>query len=808
MRYVKLIDKLKAVLKKIFEKYHKIEISFVEKLAIGLVLFTILATCVFAGVIVTAIQTQSDIQSLEKYQMTIPTKIYDIHNRLISEVFIEKRDLITYDELPEHLINAIVAAEDTKFFSHPGIDLYGIARAIWKNVVTLSKSEGASTLTQQVARGVLLSKEKTFIRKIKEVWITFQIEKKYSKEEILTLYFNQIFFGHSVYGVQAASRFYFGKNIEDVTLAEAALIASLPPSPNRYSPVNNPNTSMVRQKLVLNRMVSEGFITKEEADTVHSEFWQDFAINLKGKGSTAFDDSIDYAPYVTEHVRRMLVEKYGKERIQEDGLQVYTTIDLDKQIIAQRVLSEALAKENEEYAAANVIDGRIYERDILDRLDMLSLMFDIPYDIGENKFKSMGLRKLDDANMESVILMAELFGFGDISDIIKKALNDADSSSTKRIEGALVSIDPKTGYIISMVGGSRFSPRNQLNRVTQARRQAGSSFKPFLYAYAIHTKRFNSASMIMDAPIAFPMGERYWTPANSSGEFLGSISMKRALRSSVNIVSVRILEALGVGGTIRYIAPMFGADPDNYPQRMFNADFTLALGTGLFSPLEVTSAYAVFANQGKEVNPIIVRYVTDRYGVVIDDFEQERQNKIAIAGGQKQVITPQVAYIITDMLRNSTSTVYSAGFRNTYAGKTGTSSDFKDAWFMGYTPDVVTGVWVGFDDFGVSLGRNKFGGNVSAPIWGKYMKEAMEGHPNNNFRSPGGIGGAVVCAESGLLPSSACWSTTREIFVAGAVPISVCEQCSGLADDEQHILDSFMKQFGSFGGGGEEFAEE
>ncbi len=808
-----MIDKLKAVFKKISDKYHKTEISLVEKLAIGLVIFTIIATGTFAGIIVTAIVNQSDIQSLEKYQMTIPTKIYDIHNRLISEVFIEKRDLITYDDLPEDLINAIISAEDTKFFDHPGIDLYGIGRAAFKNLVTLSKSEGASTLTQQVARGVLLSKEKTFIRKIKEVWITFQIEKKYSKEEILTLYFNQIFFGHSVYGVQAASRFYFSKNVEDLTLAEAALIASLPPSPNRYSPVNNPNISMVRQKVVLNRMVSEGFITKEEADNAHAEFWQDFAVNLKGRGSTAFDDTTDHAPYVTEHVRRMLIEKYGKERIQEDGLQVYTTIDLDKQMAAQRVLSEALAKENEEYAKANVIDGRIYERDILDRLDMLSLMFDIPYNIGEKKFKSMVLRKLDDANMESAILMSELFGFGSVADVIKQAMNEADSSSTKRIEGALVSLDPKTGYIISMVGGSRFTPRNQLNRVTQARRQAGSSFKPFLYAYAIHTKRFNSASMIMDAPIAFPMGERYWTPANSSGEFLGSISMKRALRSSVNIVSVRILEALGVGNAIRYIAPIFGADPDNYPQRMFNADFTMALGTGLFSPLEVATAYAVFANQGKEVNPIIVRCVTDRYGVVIDDFEQELQNKIAIAGGQKQVISPQVAYVITDMLQNnSITTVGRAGFRGTYAGKTGTSSDFKDAWFMGYTPDVVTGVWVGFDDFGMSLGRNKFGGNVSAPIWGAYMKEAMEGQPRATFRAPRGIGGATVCAESGMLPSSACWSTMREIFISGAVPISVCTECSGFASDEQYILDSLMEQFGfsndPFGGTTTEGASE
>lgn len=790
---------MKAFLKKISEKYNKIEVSFIEKLAIALVIFTVLATCTFAGIIVTAIINQSDIQSLEKYQMTIPTKIYDINGRLISEVFIEKRDLITYDELPEHLINAIVSAEDTKFFSHPGIDLYGIARAMWKNIITLSKSEGASTLTQQVARGVLLSKEKTFIRKIKEVWITFQIEKKYSKEEILTLYFNQIFFGHSVYGVQAASRFYFGKNIDEISLAEAALIASLTPSPNRYSPVNNPNISMVRQKVVLNRMVSENFITKEEADEAHSEFWEHFAVNLKGKGSTAFDDNVDNAPYVTEHVRRMLVNKYGKERIQEDGLQVYTTIDLDKQAVAQRVLTEALIKENEEYAASNVIDGRIYERDILDRLDLLSLMFDIPYDIGENKFQSMILREMDNANMESAILMAELFGFGNVADIIKQAMNEADSSSTKKIEGALVSIDPKTGYIISMVGGSRFTPRNQLNRVTQARRQAGSSFKPFLYAYAIHTKRFNSASMITDAPIAFPMGERYWTPANSSGDFLGTISLRKALRLSVNIVSVRILEALGVGSTIRYIAPIFGGDPDNYPQRMFNADLTLSLGTGLFSPLEMTTAYAVFANEGKEVNTIIVRYVTDRYGVIIDDFEQELQNKIAIDGGQKQVITPQVAYVITDMLRNSTSAVSRAGFKQTYAGKTGTSSDFKDAWFIGYTPNIVTGVWVGFDDFGYSLGRNKFGGTVAAPIWGEYMKDAVEGVPAASFRTPRGIGGAVVCAESGLLPSDACWSTTRDIFIAGAVPISTCQECSGFANDEQYIIDS-LGQF-NFGGG-------
>ena len=802
----KLKEKLKIFFDILSKKYNNINISLVEKTTMILIFITTVSTAIFAVFIVTAIINESNIHTLEKYQMTIPTKIYDINNILISEVFIEKRDLITYNDLPQHLIEAIVAAEDTSFFRHPGIDLYGIARAAIKNIITLSKREGASTLTQQVARGVLLTREKTFIRKIKEVWITFQVERKYSKQEILTLYFNQIFFGHSVYGVQAATKFYFGKNVNDINLAEAALIASLPPSPNRYSPINNPNISMNRHKLVLNRMVDVNFISQEEADKSHEDFWATYTSTLKNKGSTAFDDITDHAPYITEYVKRILINKYGEKSIQENGLKIYTTIDLNKQIAAQQILTESLIKENLSHSTTTTGNDRIYERDILDRVDMLSLLFNIPYDIGENKFQSMVLRELNKTVLQSSVLLTEIFGISDANYVLRSAMRQTEDETAKKVEGALVSIDPRNGYIVSMVGGSGFTPRNQMNRVTQARRQAGSAFKPFLYSYALETRRFNTASIIIDAPIAFPMGDRYWTPANYSGTYLGPISFRRALRSSVNIVSVRILEALGVEDTIEYMKPIFNATDPNIYKRMFNEDLTLSLGTGLFSPLELTKGFAVFANKGKEVNPIMIRYVTDRYGIVIDDFEKDLQNEIAIKGGAQQVISEDVAYIITTMLRDvitggtATRSVNKSEFRHPAAGKTGTSNDWKDAWFVGYTPTLVTGVWIGFDNFAYSIGRNRAGGTVSVPIWADYMKIVLEGEPSKWFSRPKDVITVTVCEESGLIPTADCVNTINEIFIRDGIPIMKCENCSngytGISDDEQYILDTLMEQLG------------
>lgn len=798
-----ILKKISDEIEALFARYNRMTISRAERIMLLFVIVSFVFTIAIIIISVFAISNQIGIKELQSLELTVPTKIYDINGELISEIFLEKRDLITYEDLPDNLIKAIVAVEDTKFFKHFGIDLYGMVRAVVVNTLSMKKAQGASTLTQQVARGLLLTKKKTWTRKIKEIWISFQIERKYTKEEIMVLYFNQIFFGHSVYGVQAASRFYFGKNVNDLNLSECALLATLPPSPNAYSPINNPNRSMERHKIVLKRMADLRYITKEEAETAYNDFWATFTLNIKAKGTTAFADTTDYAPYVTEYVRRMLVEKYGEKRVKEDGLKVYTTIDLKKQMAAQRILSDALLEENIYYDKTSQNVDSMRSADILDRMDMLSILFDVPYNISEVKLPYIVGKELNKTVLLPNILLTSVLGLNDVNNVLKQTMQQSEDIIGHRVEGALVSINPKNSYIVSMVGGSGFTPRNQLNRATQARRQAGSAFKPFLYAYALETRTFNPASIIVDAPIGYPLRDTYWTPQNYNGKFSGPVTLRRALSSSINIVSLKILDSIGVVNTIDYVKPIFNVKDADTERRMFNRDLTLALGTGVFTPLELTTGFAVFANEGKEVNPIMVRYVTDRYGVMIDNFEEEQKNEIASRGGVKQVVARDTSYIITSMLRDvvtggtASGAVYSSKFSHPAAGKTGTSSDWKDAWFIGYNPNLVTGVWLGFDNFDYSLGRDRAGGKISTPIWANYMKAALEDEPKKWFAKPGGIVEMEVCAESGLLPTASCIKFNKDMFLKGSTPISECNICSSSkrqSDEEDEILKSLLNR--------------
>lgn len=800
-----MLEKIKNILRKLGEAYNKINIEQF-KIAYGIIFGAsfLIITFMFA-LLISDIITQPDVEATEAYKPTIPTKIYDIKGEVISEFFSEQRELVEYKDLPKNLIYAIVAMEDNNFFRHDGIDIFGIFRGTIGNLLMGKRMRGASTLTQQIARGIVLkSSERTIMRKLKEIWVTFQIEKRYTKEEIVTFYFNQIFFGHSVYGVQAASRFYFNKNVQDLDLAECAMLATLPPSPNAYSPINNPNTSTARHKVVLGRMVDLRFITKNEANRAYKEFWETFKGKIGRRGTTAYSASIDRAPYVTEYVRRILVERYGEKHLKEEGLKIYTTIDLKKQEVAQEVLSEALIEQNRFYAGyAQNIDG-IYDRSIIDRVDMISLMFGIPYDIGKNKLQALVRSEMNQTVSLPLALFSDVFGLKEINMSIIETMKASEAELSRQVEGALISIDPRNGYIVSMVGGSGFTPRNQFNRAIQARRQAGSAFKPFVYAYALESTNFTLASIINDAPIGYMIeGEKYWVPQNYDGTYKGRVSFKQALTSSINIATVNILDKVGVSNAIEYIKPIFHAENDkNKAARMFNNDLTLGLGTGLFTPLELTEGFAVFANQGKEVNPILIRYVTDRYNIVIDNFEEDQKKRIAIRGGEKQVVSRETAYLISDILTGvlrggtATSAMARAGFKRLASGKTGTSSDWKDAWFVGYTPQLVTGIWLGFDSFDYSLGRDRAGGRISAPIWGKYMKSALEDIPSEWFRRPSNIVEAKVCAISGLAISPACYEFKDELFISGTVPTDTCDICAeDLRDleDLNNILDSFVE---------------
>lgn len=791
-------------LKNIWQKYNNLNIKQFKKFYIIAIAIIFLLNTIIFSFLIADIVAQPDIEAIELYQPTIPTKIYDIKGEVISEFFTEQRALVNYKDLPPHLIEAIISMEDNNFMKHAGIDIIGIFRGTIGNMLLGRRPRGASTLTQQVARGIVLkSRERTITRKLREIWVTFQIEKRLTKEEIVTLYFNQIFFGHSVYGVQAASRFYFNKDVQDLNLAECAMLATLPPSPNTYSPINNPNISMQRHKVVLKRMNDMKFITQAEGDIAYKEFWESYTGKIGRRGTTAYSASMDRAPYVTEYVRRILVERYDEKTLKEEGLKIYTTIDIEKQEAAQKLLTEALRNYNIKYEGGSLDISSVYDRTLLNKLEMLSLIVALPEDLAYNKF-NIAVRDALNKNVSSPLaLLSDMFGMENVNDVIMEVMKADEAELSRQIEGALVSINPKNGYIVSMVGGSGFTPRNQLNRVTQARRQAGSAFKPFVYAASMDITNYSPSTIVSDAPIGFVFEDgNSWIPKNYSANFKGDVSLRYALAVSLNIATINVLNYVGVTNAIKYMEPIFKADNDEKKsKRMFNADLTLSLGTGLFTPLELTTGFATIANEGKEVEPILIRYVTDRYDVMIDNFEEDLKKEIEERGGAKQVMSQEVAYLISDILSGvlrggtATSAMYEAKFTRMGAGKTGTSNDWKDAWFVGYTPELATGIWIGFDSFKYSLGNNQVGGRIAAPIWGKYMVEALKTIKPTWYKKPNNIVNINICAVSGKLPSASCYSIKSELFIRDKIPNEICNVCANYLQDSSEldsIIDSFL----------------
>lgn len=791
-------------LKNIWQKYNNLNIKQFKKFYIIAIAIIFLLNTIIFSFLIADIVAQPDIEAIELYQPTIPTKIYDIKGEVISEFFTEQRALVNYKDLPPHLIEAIISMEDNNFMKHAGIDIIGIFRGTIGNMLLGRRPRGASTLTQQVARGIVLkSRERTITRKLREIWVTFQIEKRLTKEEIVTLYFNQIFFGHSVYGVQAASRFYFNKDVQDLNLAECAMLATLPPSPNTYSPINNPNISMQRHKVVLKRMNDMKFITQAEGDIAYKEFWESYTGKIGRRGTTAYSASMDRAPYVTEYVRRILVERYDEKTLKEEGLKIYTTIDIEKQEAAQKLLTEALRNYNIKYEGGSLDISSVYDRTLLNKLEMLSLIVALPEDLAYNKF-NIAVRDALNKNVSSPLaLLSDMFGMENVNDVIMEVMKADEAELSRQIEGALVSINPKNGYIVSMVGGSGFTPRNQLNRATQARRQAGSAFKPFVYAASMDITNYSPSTIVSDAPIGFIFEDgNSWIPKNYSANFKGDVSLRYALAVSLNIATINVLNYVGVTNAIKYMEPIFKADNDEKKsKRMFNADLTLSLGTGLFTPLELTTGFATIANEGKEVEPILIRYVTDRHDVMIDNFEEDLKKEIEDRGGAKQVMSQEVAYLISDILSGvlrggtATSAMYEAKFTRMGAGKTGTSNDWKDAWFVGYTPELATGIWIGFDSFKYSLGNNQVGGRIAAPIWGKYMVEALKTIKPTWYKKPNNIVNINICAISGKLPSASCYSIKSELFIRDKIPNEICNVCANYLQDSSEldsIIDSFL----------------
>ena len=708
-------------------------------LMLGLAIFT---TGLIAIAILVTYPKLPPLDSLQHYQPKMPLTIYSADGQIIGVYGEQRREFTKINDFPDILKNAVIAAEDKRFYEHWGVDVWGIARAAISNIVAGGVQSGASTITQQVAKNFYLSSERTFTRKFNEALLAYKIEQSLSKDKILELYFNQIYLGQRAYGFASAAQIYFNKNVKDLTLAEAAMLAGLPKAPSAYNPIVNPERAKLRQTYILNNMLEEGMITSQQRDDALKEELH----------YARFVQKIDQnALYVAEMVRQELYEKYGEEAYTQ-GFHVYTTVNTANQRVATEALRKVLRnfdRGSSYRGAENYID--LSKTDDVEETvsQYLSTLYTVdkmvPAVVLEASRKAVQIQL---PNGRKITLDTKSLGFA------AKAVNNEKMGEDRirrgsvirvknigngwtvvqepLLQGALVSLDAKTGAVQALVGGYDYHSKT-FNRATQAMRQPGSTFKPFVYSAAL-AKGMTASTMINDAPISLPgkgANGSVWSPKNSDGRYSGYITLRQALTASKNMVSIRILMSIGIGYTQQY-AQRFGFKPSELP-----ASLSMALGTGETTPLRIAEAYSVFANGGYKISAYVIDKIYDSQGRL------KAQMQPLIAGeNAPQAIDPRNAYIMykimQDVVRAGTARGASALGRSDIAGKTGTTNDNKDAWFVGFNPKVVTAVYVGFDK-PRSMGRAGYGGTIAVPVWVDYMRYALKGTENKGMKAPEGI---------------------------------------------------------------------
>jgi penicillin-binding protein 1A len=725
-------------------------------------------------------QELPQISSLKDYNPPTVTTFYSDDNRKIAEFFHERRIVIPLYQMPDLLKNAFIAAEDDRFYQHKGINLVSIMRAFLKNIEAGSIVQGGSTITQQVTKSFFLSPEKSYQRKIKEVILAYRIDKTFGKEEILFLYLNQIYLGHGAYGVQAAAENYFGKDVQELTLAECAILAGLPQAPSRYSPFRYPERARTRQAYVLNRMVAEGYITSIQATEALNQ-----PLDIKPKRNWY----IEKVPYYTEYVRQYVEKKYGRDLLYNGGLQVYTSVNIEMQKTAAQEIEKGLrdldkrqgyrgplknlAKEEIE-TFSNQIKEKLKEEPLEKNQIVQGVVIEI------NETKKEAVVKIGDnigiipnnrmawARKPNPIIVprsvkkpGEVLRIGDVIyvKIIEqqtgKNIWELALEQEPKVQSALLCLEAGSGHVKAMMGGRDFE-QSQFNRAIQSRRQPGSAFKPVVYAAALD-RGYTPASVILDTAIVYEDKEQnyVWKPKNYGQKFYGPTLFRDALAHSRNLVTIKILKDIGIDYTINY-AKKLGITS------ALERDLSLALGSSGVSLLELVNAYSVFANTGYLVKPVFVTKILDRRGNILEEAEPENE----------KVIEESTAYLITSLLESAVKDGTGKRVRalnRPVAGKTGTTNDMNDAWFVGYTPQYITGTWVGFDDE-ASLGKGETGASAAAPIWLQFMSRILENEPVKVFQVPGDVIFARIDAETGLLPIAESKKTVFECFKQGTVP--------------------------------------
>ena len=732
------------------------------------------------------------LNSLHEYNPNIITKVYSNDGQVIGEFYIERRIVVPYSKIPPHLVKAFLSAEDAMFFQHKGVDYWSILRAFYRNISAGKIVQGGSTITQQVAKSFFLTPERSITRKIKEALLAYKIEKNLSKDEILYLYLNQIYLGNGAYGVQAAAETYFGKEVQNLNLSESALLAGLPKAPSKYSPYYYPDVARQRQEYVLRRMLEESFITLEE----HEKALR-YSIKLKPKEIK----SLWVGPYFTEHIRRYIDEIYGEDLLYRGGLQVYTTLDVAFQKAANEAVAFGLKEHDRRrgyrgpersLATKEEIDifisetdtelngkepeqGKIYEG-LITEVNTKEYYFSVA--IGSHNTKLL----FEDAKWAELYNPTPEPDAGKFQfltktlkkgDVIKVAIKSLPENTEEPIpvtleqepltQSCLIAMEPQTGYVRAMVGGADFT-KTQFNRAIQAKRQPGSAFKPIIYAAALD-KGYTPATVIVDSPLIFEETskgavtgvetETEWKPRNFDEKFYGPITFRQALSRSRNVVTIKILKDIGIDYTIEYATQLGIQSP-------LSNDLSLALGSSSLSLMEITSAYSTFANMGKKAEPIFITKITDKEGRIIEEILPSAQD----------VISPQTAYIMTNLLQGvieEGTGQRAKSLGRPAAGKTGTTNNLNDAWFIGFTPDIIAGAWIGYDDER-PLGHMETGARAALPIWLKFMQKSIAETPIKNFQTPEGVVFAKIDKLTGMPATNATERVLFEVFKEGTAP--------------------------------------
>ncbi|HPI60440.1 penicillin-binding protein 1A [Zoogloea sp.] len=701
-----------------------------------------IGVAVLALAVAFAWPTLPSLEALTDYHPKIPLRVYTADGELIGEYGEERRAFIRIQDVPPVLKHAILAAEDDRFYQHPGVDFAGILRAAGANLATGSKRQGSSTITMQVARNFFLTREKTYSRKLYEVLLAFKIEQNLTKDQILEVYINQIFLGRRAYGFAVASHTYFGKSIRDLNVPEAAMLAGLPKAPSAYNPVVNPKRAAQRQQYVLRRMAELGFISE-------AEHRQAVETPLKVVSSSA--DLGGSADYIAEMARQIAYEQYRDEAYTK-GIKVITTIVRAEQEAAYKALRRGILDYDrrhgyrgaESYADPSRLNTQHAESmdeilaETADYDDMLAAIVTqagggsvTVYRYGESiRISGDGLRFASSMLGEKAPPNKRIRPGAIVR--ITRSENRWEITQLPEVEGALVAADPRTGAVRALAGGFDFN-RNKFNHATQAWRQPGSSFKPFIYSAAFE-KGYGPNSVVDDSPLSFPAGEtgsQSWEPKNYDGRYDGPISIRSALARSKNMVSIRLLKSIGPRYAQDYITK-FGFDAERHPPYL-----TMALGAGSVTPWQMLRGYSVFANGGYRVEPFLVKEIRDEAGNVLARVDPPIAGETA-----ERVIDERNAYlmdsIMKDVVRRGTATKALVLKRGDLAGKTGTTNEYVDAWFCGYQPTVAAVAWIGFDQ-PRKLGNGETGGAAALPMWINYMRKALDGVPETYPQAPKGL---------------------------------------------------------------------